>query len=606
MVNDPFLGEVRLIFDGASRQPLLRRELSGGDRTRLIRLAQESAKQRLMAHSHLLPLMDYSFGREKSLCATRYTLRQYFECPRVELRREIDRRAQASQLFSALELTMLLYQLLGACEALQEARMSHGSISPVSVVLRPGSTEGGLRLFFDEPLQPQKYMEALLRRIVMKLPLNASPAAFEAVVKRQKSFSVNLVVEDAFAIGLLLLEAGTFQSTARLYAASGDFDRQRLSLLLGVFRKRYDKDSLLLTNCVSFLLEKQPAAKISFSEILSHLPPYQDMQAYSAQVLSSRVSRIPAQPRQPVALSVVPPVSLPPYIGQQAVSNISSPRQEGYIPSPDGRSQSARPSFTSPPPISPRQSQRISSQVANSAVSLPPPDPHSAALVQSFWGALIQPEAAERPSIQPTDLPTTTASRRNSYISSNEAVQPTSSFPESEPARNIFADLKIENANALQNFFFPSKRNIDPPPYSREPSPKVSENRPAPRAKSQVITPITSMGHTQPFNFREMTVTPSESSFISQNYFSEAPDRTRNKSANVDSRVSTGFQTPLNYPRVSIKAANEPKIFYRSTNSSHVITPQVINSMVQIPYYQRPADSFRMTNTMHYEPHRVG
>lgn len=79
------------IFDPVSRQHLLMREHTSNEFKKISRLVLASDERRAMTHPGIVPLIDYSFAKFKSLCSTYYILRQYFEQPRYDLRQDIQR-----------------------------------------------------------------------------------------------------------------------------------------------------------------------------------------------------------------------------------------------------------------------------------------------------------------------------------------------------------------------------------------------------------------------------------------------------------------------------------------------------------------------------------
>lgn len=476
--QDPYFGDVSLVHDRFSGKFLMLRELSGNDRKRMTRMAFMSSERKLMTHPNVLPLVDYSFSKERSFCTTNYFLRQFFENPRSDLRREIERRAKAVDFFSPLDLTLVMYQLLDACKFLQQNKHSHGSISPGSIAMNHEPLVASLKFFYDEPVTSRKYIEQLRRRILSKKSAYPSPTVFEAVSRGQLSASVDLVAEDAFAVGLMLLEAGTFQPTSKLYLNNGYFDHNRLRWQLEAFKKRYEKDSMVLVNCVTYLLQDEPVTRLSFAQILQHMPTYEEIENYARNVRNERTSTMNSTPGDNSSVySTTPKPSFPstlPQTPQFGVSRRNVMQTLETVASPWWDAQGNSIDIGQNPSNSPEQ----------------------------FWGTTFQssPGAPTSYAFDSTPTPSAPPSIPSSLISNSVGVLFPSKSQTSTPMqkRNIFADLQVENAEEVNKFFFPSTKYLDAiaaTPAQLTPYKSAQENGRSQRLSSYNEQPSSQQSH---------------------------------------------------------------------------------------------------------------
>ena len=280
---DAVFGQAMLMQAGGGvREYLLVRERTFDSREAARQFVALTAAALQLEHPYLLGLLDYSASAHRSLCAKRYTVRQLYPFPRSDLRREIDRRAQEGRPFAIAEMVHLLYQLVEVNAYLQARKTPHGALSPAAVGLQgEGEFALKLKLLSDERPGPAAAREARLRDFLAKRSLYVSPGYFRCIVKGRE-FGGDPCVEDVFAAGLVVLEAGVLKSPAHIYLADGEVDREGLQRLLEEFKSRYAADSTLLVSVLENML--QPGEdRPTFQDLKDNMPNYAEIRAFLAE-----------------------------------------------------------------------------------------------------------------------------------------------------------------------------------------------------------------------------------------------------------------------------------------------------------------------------------
>ena len=533
-VKDFYLGECLVIVDPASGKTVLVREVTGNDRQKLGTLALLTGQMRMMAHPNLLPLSDYSFSKQSSFCSTTYVLRQYFEQPATTLREEVKRRTAISAPFSASQLTVMMFHLLSACRFLEDSGYSHGSIHPSVVGLSAEPLVAKLRFFFEEKLTPRGFMEALRRKYLAKQENFPTPSAHRALMQNDRAFLPDLATEDSFALGLTLLEAGTGLPSVRFYLPKGEFDQPKLLASLVQFRKRYEANSAILTNCVAFLLNPKPNTRFSFADVLSRLPPFEDVLSF---IQKQKTAPVVSRPPSAIVNSAprFPPVNVSAVAPSQAVS--AQPRPPLSQPS----------SANSKQPPTPILGQNISAFSLHSIASDKVADEQAA----NFWGEIMRSAKSPAPS------------------------QASSAWPEPEEKnpskRNIFDDFKLPNAKALKNFFFPEKKESEP--AQKFETPAASEPQSTRLSQPPLHPPLSSpTSHTKRF-----------SQFTPASYPSSNPEPQIYASSRTNPQV---YFSPSVDKSLRLRGLeNQPTLSPVRVYQPNHFTPQRFRSPSPIPQY---------------------
>lgn len=268
-VQDPRFGEVQVCTHPTTKEQLLVQERKFHSRADAGR-AILAARARIAAGSpYTVRLLDYSAEKHSQLCATLYVVKLFWEAPGQDLRRELLGRQGAGTPFTEAELLRVLYALAKANPA-----GAHGDINPLNVVFNRATGCVKLVERWDEPASAQRTINAQKARIAANQPLYQSPYLYGQLKRGESRFALDGAKEDAFALGLLLLELGNLRSVANIYNASRrEVDLEALALHLNTFRTRNaTAQRSFLCETVEALLRGDEAQRLGLHELAARLP----------------------------------------------------------------------------------------------------------------------------------------------------------------------------------------------------------------------------------------------------------------------------------------------------------------------------------------------
>ena len=178
-----------------------------------------NAKERLeLNHNYLIHISDISTNTKSDFCSTVYRLRYFFENPKNDLQREISERKKKLVTFSDEEITILCSQVTNAAAWLAQHNRFIGEISPLYIIA-PKATEQEIRHYklvdkFWNDFDPK---EICTQKIAYGQDLYCAPEVFNAVHTRKNDVRIDKSKNDAFSLGMTLLEAGTLQGIQNCY-----------------------------------------------------------------------------------------------------------------------------------------------------------------------------------------------------------------------------------------------------------------------------------------------------------------------------------------------------------------------------------------------------
>ena len=275
-VNDPRFGEAFLYQEPTTRQQILVRERKYNDKT-------EAGKAILAARARMgnqnpnqLRMLDYSASKQSELCSTIYIVRQYWEAPASDLKRELQNRASGNTPFSEAELSNILYQV-----AKGDASGLHGDISPLSVAYDRAGGVAKLIDRSDELPSPQRTVNLQKAKVIGAAQnLYQSPTMYSNLKRNNLKFNYDPAKEDAFALGLTMLELGNLKPVSGIYnATTKEVDRNALTGLVNEFKNRYPNPNGFLVHTVEGLTKYEEAQRLGIRELAAGLPPEADFRA---------------------------------------------------------------------------------------------------------------------------------------------------------------------------------------------------------------------------------------------------------------------------------------------------------------------------------------
>ena len=285
-LDDPRFGQVTLYSNPANRSFVAVKERKVTDKAEAGRLITAARQRLAMTHPNLINLLDYSVTKQSELCSSFYIIRYFFEFPKNDLRKQfIDRQKQGVG-FNSQELTNLLYQQVQAQSYLQNQGLAHGDIQPVLIGYDPEKKESKLIDKSDLAPNEQAVIAIQKNHLVSQSSgsIYQSPTMYQNLKKGNQKFTFDKNKEDAYALGLVLLEAGNGRKIENIYDnKSGTVDQNALNQHLNEFRGKFESGNQLLTSTVANLVNPNEAQRPSPVQVQSSLPPYEEVQRFFTQ-----------------------------------------------------------------------------------------------------------------------------------------------------------------------------------------------------------------------------------------------------------------------------------------------------------------------------------
>ena len=278
-VGDPRLGEVSILQDTKTRNFLASREVKLNARADAVRLVLWARKRVGIRHAHLLNLLDYSVSKHSELCSSFYIVKFFFEYPKTDLKKEILERQRSAEPFSDAQLIGLLYQVTQACNVLAAEDIAGHNLEPLLLGMNRDTGEHKLIVALEEPSSVAKFKQVQKSKLVSGATLYQSPKVYANLKKGNLNFEVDPLKEDAFALGLMILEAGNLTSVQDVYnAGSGELSESQLQRHIAEFQNRYGGPNAFLPKAVGVLLAVDEAQRPTLRQLEAKLPDYEQVQ----------------------------------------------------------------------------------------------------------------------------------------------------------------------------------------------------------------------------------------------------------------------------------------------------------------------------------------
>ncbi len=279
-LNDPRFGDIHILQNPQTRQVVAVREKKVTDRAEAGRQIIAARNRLALKNPYLVNLLDYSVIKQSELCSSFYIIKYYFEYPRTDLRKYYLDKEKSGQGLTAAELTHILYQQNQALAYLQSQGTAHGDLQPLYVGWDPEKNESRLIDKSETLTNDAAIIQAQKNRLISGQPLYLSPTMYSNLKKGNTKFQFDRNKEDAFALGLLVLEAGNGHSIQNIYdAKAGQINQGALNQHLDEFNRKFGAQNTLLVSHVSSLVNTNEAARPSPVQVQSSLPPYEEVRA---------------------------------------------------------------------------------------------------------------------------------------------------------------------------------------------------------------------------------------------------------------------------------------------------------------------------------------
>lgn len=198
-------------------------------------------------HPNLINEVDYSIEHVKKLCFDDWFIYKFYEFPYTDLRtltkKRLNRKNPAP-ILSTKDLNILLKEQSLALAHLHKKGKFHGSLKPSDIAI---TKQGRSKLWATSCVDTsKKYIYKQKNLLMNKGKIYQSPHMFNNLRAKNTIFKINPAKEDAFALGLILMEAGTGLSCQELYVKKKTFNLERLKHMLTVFEFSHRSDPNLV------------------------------------------------------------------------------------------------------------------------------------------------------------------------------------------------------------------------------------------------------------------------------------------------------------------------------------------------------------------------
>ena len=289
-VDDPRFGHVTIYNNPSTRNYVAVKERKVTDKAEAGRLIVAAKERMNMRNPNLINMLDYSVTKQSELCSSFYIIKYFYEFPKNDLRKQFTDRQKQGQGFSSQELTNILYQQVQAQSYLQSQGLAHGDVQPVLIGYDPETKESKLIDKSDLATNEQAVIAMQKNHLLSSSSqsLYQSPTMYQNLKKGNQKFAFDKNKEDAYALVLVLLEAGNGRKIDNIYDnKSGTVDQGALNQHLNEFRSKFEGGNQLLTSTVTSLVNPNENDRPSPAQVQSNLPPSNEVQKFFTQNISN-------------------------------------------------------------------------------------------------------------------------------------------------------------------------------------------------------------------------------------------------------------------------------------------------------------------------------
>lgn len=230
------------------------------------------------SHPNLINEVDYSIEHIRKLCFDEWFIYKFYEFPYTDLRTLYKKRINVnnpSPILSTADLNILLKEQSRALAFLHNKGKFHGSLKPSDIAI---TKKGRSKLWTTSSVDSSKKFIHKQKNLLMnKGKLYQSPLVFDNLMSKNTIFKVNPSKEDSFALGLILLEAGTGLSCQSLYKGTKTFNHHQFEQMIKRFEYSHKSDPELVKKIKS-LCEidsntRQEVSLLSFKKVSQPVEP---------------------------------------------------------------------------------------------------------------------------------------------------------------------------------------------------------------------------------------------------------------------------------------------------------------------------------------------
>ena len=281
-VQDPRFGSISIVQNPKTKELLALREIKEGKKDLASKRIIKCRKLMQNRHPNLLNLKDYSVTKQSELCSTNYIIKEFYEYPRSDMKREIKERSKKGETFNDKELTHILYQQVQANSYLQAKGQTHGNIQPLHIAYNKiDKTSKLIHTTRDQGTSLKMKRQLLRNKLKSKNDLYMTPKTFENLYKGNLNYKNNQAKEDTFTLGLTMLESGNGHSIQNIYnKKKGTFDKVALQKHIDNFNNKFGHENLLLVSTVSTMVNLNEEERPDPRGLETTMPNYNEVKSF--------------------------------------------------------------------------------------------------------------------------------------------------------------------------------------------------------------------------------------------------------------------------------------------------------------------------------------
>lgn len=291
--QDPRFGEVSIVRNQATKETVVVKEKKFNDKNEIAKAILVIRSKLQNQNPYSLKLLDYSVSKQTELCSTIYILKQFYEFFESDLRHQFTLRTSSRTLFTAAELTDIALRVAKA-----DTSGMHGDISPVNILFDKTNNLVKLVDKSDEAPSTTRTITLQKNKIISNQPLYQSPKMYSNLKNSNLQFDIDGDKEDAFSLGLLLLELGNLRPINNIYdSAKRLVDSSVLAKHLSDFRAAFASSPTIVA-LVEGLIRLEEAQRLGLRELITTLETQEKhnglMPPYTLPVNSANFQAAPA------------------------------------------------------------------------------------------------------------------------------------------------------------------------------------------------------------------------------------------------------------------------------------------------------------------------
>ena len=266
-LQDARLGEISLMTDPLTKENVFVQEKKFNEKEAMLAAITHTKEKMQNQTPYCLRILDYSASKQNELCSTVYVLRQFYEYFTGDLKAEFITRHASNLGFNSVELAEILYRTVKA-----DPFGNHGDICPTNMLY--SKTPGSLRLVNkNDGLNCNVQAIATQKaKMIANQALYQSQTMYSSLKNKIAKFDFDCNKEDAFALGLVLLEMGNLSSIANIYdSTKKEIDKTILRRHIDDFHRKYGA-STFLGQAVEGLTRITESERLGMREFAASLP----------------------------------------------------------------------------------------------------------------------------------------------------------------------------------------------------------------------------------------------------------------------------------------------------------------------------------------------